>query len=53
MIPDDFPEEPRGHLLDAMVMGPPIRWLSSPEAAGVHDERIVAKDFAAWLAARG
>jgi len=52
MIPDDFPEEHRGHLLDAAVMGPPIRWLSSPAAAGVHDERIVAKDFPSWLAAR-
>jgi gluconate 5-dehydrogenase len=33
-------------------MGPPIRWLSSPDAAGVHDERIVATDFDDWLAAR-
>jgi gluconate 5-dehydrogenase len=28
------------------VMGPPIVWLASPAAAGVHDERIVAADFA-------
>jgi gluconate 5-dehydrogenase len=33
-------------------MGPPIRFLASPEAAGVHDERIVATGFADWLAAR-
>jgi NAD(P)-dependent dehydrogenase (short-subunit alcohol dehydrogenase family) len=52
MIPDDFPPERRAHLLDPAVMGPPIRWLCSPEAAGVHDERIVATEFHGWLAAR-
>jgi NAD(P)-dependent dehydrogenase (short-subunit alcohol dehydrogenase family) len=52
MIPDGFPAEQRGHLLDPAIMGPPIRWLSSPDAAGVHDERIVATDFDDWLAAR-
>jgi hypothetical protein len=40
------------HLLDPAVMAAPIRWLSSPAAAGVHDERIVATGFADWLAAR-
>ena len=34
------------------VMGPPILWLASPPAAGVHDERIVAADFDAWLRSR-
>jgi gluconate 5-dehydrogenase len=34
-------------------MGPPIVWLASPHAVGVHDERIVARDFEQWLAARG
>ena len=53
MIPDDFPPERRTKLLDPAVMGPPVRWLCSPEAAGVHDERIVATEFPAWLAARG
>jgi NAD(P)-dependent dehydrogenase (short-subunit alcohol dehydrogenase family) len=52
MIPDDFPPERRAQLLDPAVMGPPIRWLSSPQAAGVHDERIVATEFPDWLAAR-
>jgi NAD(P)-dependent dehydrogenase (short-subunit alcohol dehydrogenase family) len=52
MIPDDFPPEQRAHLLDPAVMGAPIRWLSSPQAAGVHDERIVATEFPAWLASR-
>jgi gluconate 5-dehydrogenase len=52
MIPDDFPPEQRAHLLDPAVMGPPIRWLASPQAAGVHDERIVASEFAGWLSTR-
>ena len=29
-------------------MGPPIVWLASDDAAGVHDERIVAADFERW-----
>jgi hypothetical protein len=33
-------------------MGPPIVWLASPQARYVHDERIIATDFAAWLAGR-
>jgi gluconate 5-dehydrogenase len=52
MIPDDFPPEQRAALLDPAVMGPPIVWLSSPQAAGVHDERIVATEFTDWLSAR-
>lgn len=36
-------------VLSPAVMGPPIVWLASPEAAGVHDERIVAVDFERWL----
>jgi gluconate 5-dehydrogenase len=53
MIPDDFPAEQRAHLLEPAVMAAPIRFLCSPEGAGVHDERIVATEFAGWLAARG
>jgi NAD(P)-dependent dehydrogenase (short-subunit alcohol dehydrogenase family) len=52
MVPHDFPPEQRAHLLDPQVMGPPIRWLCSPQAAGVHGERIVATEFAGWLSAR-
>jgi NAD(P)-dependent dehydrogenase (short-subunit alcohol dehydrogenase family) len=37
-------------LIDPAVMGPPIVWLASPEARDVHDERIVATEFEAWLA---
>jgi len=53
MVPDDVGEEVRRRLLDPSVMGPPIVWLASPDAAGVHDQRIVARDFADWLSARG
>jgi hypothetical protein len=28
-------------------MGPPIVWLASPRAVGVHDRRIVATEFSA------
>jgi NAD(P)-dependent dehydrogenase (short-subunit alcohol dehydrogenase family) len=52
MIPDGMPQPARERLLDPAVMGPPIVWLASPQAAGVHDERIVASRFGEWLAAR-
>jgi NAD(P)-dependent dehydrogenase (short-subunit alcohol dehydrogenase family) len=52
MIPDEAPPERRESLLDPSVMGPPIVWLASPAAAGVHDERIVATEFESWLAGR-
>lgn len=35
--------------LEPEVMGAPIVWLASDEAAGVHDERIVAVEFEGWL----
>jgi NAD(P)-dependent dehydrogenase (short-subunit alcohol dehydrogenase family) len=46
MLPDEIPTEVRAGLLDPAVMGPPIVWLASDQAAGVHDRRIVATDFA-------
>ena len=46
MVPEDVPAEIRSGLLDPAVMGPPIVWLASDQATGVHDERIVATDFA-------
>jgi NAD(P)-dependent dehydrogenase (short-subunit alcohol dehydrogenase family) len=52
MIPDDLPEQTSAQLLDPSIMGPPIVWLASSQAAGVHDERIVATGFPEWLAAR-
>ena len=48
MIPDDVPSG-GPTLLMPEVMGPPIVWLASDEAAGVHDERIVATEFDRWL----
>ena len=45
MVPDDVPVEIRASLLDPAVMGPPIVWLASDQAAGVHDRRIVATEF--------
>jgi gluconate 5-dehydrogenase len=53
MIPDDVPAQDRSGLLPPSIMGPPIVWLASPDAAGIHDERIVATEFPQWLAARG
>lgn len=53
MVPDEIDEEVRARLLDPSVMGPPIVWLASRDAAGLHDERIVARNFADWLNARG
>lgn len=45
MIPDDTPPERRSALLDPAIMGPPILWLASAEAADVHDQRIVATEW--------
>ena len=48
MIPDDVPSG-GPTLLMPEVMGPPIVWLASDAAAGLHDERIVATEFDRWL----
>jgi NAD(P)-dependent dehydrogenase (short-subunit alcohol dehydrogenase family) len=51
MLPPEH--RPEGLLpLDPAVMGPPVVWLASPAADGVHDERIVATEFESWLARR-
>jgi NAD(P)-dependent dehydrogenase (short-subunit alcohol dehydrogenase family) len=53
MIPDGaLSDEQLAALLDPAVMGPPITWLASAAAAGIHDERIVAAEFDRWLAER-
>jgi NAD(P)-dependent dehydrogenase (short-subunit alcohol dehydrogenase family) len=39
-------------LLEPEIMGPPIVWLASADAAGVHDERIIAAEFKDWLGDR-
>lgn len=51
MVPDEHAVGDLG-LLEPEIMGPPITWLASAEAADVHDERIVATGFADWLHAR-
>jgi NAD(P)-dependent dehydrogenase (short-subunit alcohol dehydrogenase family) len=45
LIPDDVPAGVWDRLLDPAIMGPPIVWLASPGAAGLHDQRIVATEF--------
>jgi NAD(P)-dependent dehydrogenase (short-subunit alcohol dehydrogenase family) len=52
MVPDEAPAEFRARLLDPAVMGPPIVWLASSASAGVHNERIVAREFEDWVARR-
>jgi gluconate 5-dehydrogenase len=52
MVPDDAPAEVRARLLDPAVMGPPIVWLASRQAAGIHDARIIASAFGSWLGER-
>jgi NAD(P)-dependent dehydrogenase (short-subunit alcohol dehydrogenase family) len=45
MVPDDVPAELRTRMLDPEIMGPPIVWLCSDRASGVHDQRIIATEF--------
>jgi gluconate 5-dehydrogenase len=45
MVPDDAPADVQARLLDPAVMGPPILWLASRAATGVHDARIIASEF--------
>jgi hypothetical protein len=51
-VPDVISAETRARLLAPEIMGPPIVWLASEEAKGVHNERIVAMDFDDWLTHR-
>jgi gluconate 5-dehydrogenase len=50
MVPDEAADLPG--LLSPDVMAAPVRWLCSPQARDVHDERIVATEFEGWLARR-
>jgi gluconate 5-dehydrogenase len=52
MIPDEASPEVRARLLDPAIMGAPIVWLASPEAANVHGERITATEFEEWRTLR-
>jgi gluconate 5-dehydrogenase len=48
MLPLDAMADRQG-FLEPSVMGTPIVWLASDDAADVHDERIVAVEFERWL----
>jgi gluconate 5-dehydrogenase len=48
MVPPEHAADLR-ILLEPEIMGPPIVWLASAHAAGIHDERIVATEFKEWL----
>jgi NAD(P)-dependent dehydrogenase (short-subunit alcohol dehydrogenase family) len=48
MVPDEMSDEARAGLLDPAIMGPPIVWLASAQATGVHGQRIVAREFDEW-----
>jgi NAD(P)-dependent dehydrogenase (short-subunit alcohol dehydrogenase family) len=45
MVPDDLSPDMQARLLDPEIMGPPIVWLCSERAVGVHDQRIIATEF--------
>jgi gluconate 5-dehydrogenase len=45
MIPDGVTAGAQARLLDPGVMGPPIVWLASSQASGMHGRRIVATEF--------
>jgi NAD(P)-dependent dehydrogenase (short-subunit alcohol dehydrogenase family) len=51
MLPESVSAGTAG-LLEPEVMGPPIVWLASAAATGLHDEVIVAQEFQQWLQAR-
>ena len=40
---------PRAGLLKPEIMGPPIRWLASPESDGITGCRFIARDWDASL----
>ena len=47
MLPDEHAAA-QPNLLEPEIMGPPIVWLASSAATGVHDQRIVAAEFDQW-----
>ena len=52
MIPEEVVNSLRAQLLSADIMAEPILFLCSDESEGIHDERIIAKDFARWKTER-
>jgi NAD(P)-dependent dehydrogenase (short-subunit alcohol dehydrogenase family) len=53
MLPPAGRRPPQLTILDPAIMGPPIVWLASPHASGIHDQRIIATGFREWLHDRG
>jgi len=55
MLPEEFADHYKSMptILQPKVMARPIVFLASPAAAGITGERIVAKDFDAWLREKG
>jgi gluconate 5-dehydrogenase len=51
MVPDEH-RPASVAFLEPAIMGPPIVWLASRQATGVHDTRIVATQFESWLSDR-
>jgi NAD(P)-dependent dehydrogenase (short-subunit alcohol dehydrogenase family) len=51
IVPSEVSPQIRGGLLRPEIMGAPAVFLASAEAHGLTGERIVAKDFNAWLSA--
>jgi NAD(P)-dependent dehydrogenase (short-subunit alcohol dehydrogenase family) len=51
MVPDEH-RPASVEFLEPAIMGPPIVWLASRQATGVHDTRIVATQFESWLSER-
>jgi hypothetical protein len=52
MIPEEVANSLRAQLLSADIMAEPVLFLCSDESQGIHDERIIAKDFARWKTSR-
>lgn len=52
MIPEDLKQAVQFPLLKPEIMAKPIVFLSSPEAAQITGERVVATEFEEWLNAR-
>jgi NAD(P)-dependent dehydrogenase (short-subunit alcohol dehydrogenase family) len=48
MVPDSFPQESRGTLLDPAIMVPPLLWLISDQANGVTGSRLAANQWDAY-----
>ncbi len=53
MIPEEMPTAFASTLLPPEIMGPPIVFLASPQAAGITGERITASAWEEWCTVHG